>query len=101
MALAGEAIAMARRLDDPVTLLDVLHAANAALVDYAPPAEQIALNEEVAALATSRATRPQALRAHLRLAFAHIGGADVDGFARAVAAYDRLAQDFRHPRYLW
>jgi hypothetical protein len=78
-----------------------LHAANAALVDYAPIAEQIALNEEVVSLATSRATRPQALRAHLRLAFAKLQGADVDGFSRAADAYHRLAKDFRHPRYHW
>jgi hypothetical protein len=101
MALAREAIAMARRLDDRSTLLDVLHAANAALIDYAPAEEQIALNEEAAALATARSARPQALRAQLRLAFAHLGGGDVDGFARSVRGYDQLAQDFRHPRYQW
>jgi hypothetical protein len=101
MALAREAIDMARRLDDRSTLLDVLHAANAALIDYAPAEEQIALNEEAAALATARSARPQALRAQLRLAFAHLGGADVDGFARSVRGYDQLAQDFRHPRYQW
>ena len=101
MDLAWQAIAMARRLGDKAVLLSVLHAANAALVDYAPIADQIALNEEVVGLATARAARPQALRAHLRLAFARLQGADVDGFSRAAGAYHRLAQDFRHPRYHW
>jgi len=101
VALAREAIAMARRLGDAANLLAVLHAANAALIDYAPADEQEELNTEAARLATATGARAQALRAYLRLAFARLQQADVDGFERAVEAHDRLAKEFRHPRYHW
>ncbi len=99
--LAREAIAMARDLGDRAVLVNVLHAANAALLDYAPIDEQVALNAEVIALATERAERPLALRANLRLAFAHLQNADLEGFNAAVDGYERLAKEFRQPRYHW
>ena len=46
----------ARRLNDPPTLLEALHAAMAAMMDVVHPRERLALNLEIEQLATSRAT---------------------------------------------
>jgi len=103
MALAREAIAMARRFGDEQAdaRLEVLHTAGAALVDYAPPAERIALRREVIGLARRPRDRLRALRARLRLVFDHLELADLTGFADAVRAYTAAVDEFPQPRYRW
>ena len=108
MARARDAIAMARRLGEAYAdvRLDVLHTAGAALVDYAPPDERIALSREVVALAEGAAgaparDRPRALRARLRLVFDHLELANLVGADEALRAYDTAAEAFPQPRYRW
>jgi hypothetical protein len=101
VALAREAIAMARRVDAPAVLLPVLHAALGALMDFAPAEERAALNEETARLAAAAGDRPRELRARMRLAFDRIELGDAAGFEMAVAAYDAVAAQTPQPRHQW
>lgn len=101
VALARDAIAMARRLAEPAVLLEVIHSAMGALMDYAPAAERAPLNEEVVRLAAAAGDRPRGLRARMRLAFDRIELADVAGFEEAVALHDALANETPQPRYQW
>ncbi|MFO0747192.1 MAG: hypothetical protein U1F43_16235 [Myxococcota bacterium] len=63
-----EAIDMARRVGDRRTLLDVIHVAFGALIEFAPPPVLEGLLQEVLALA-GPADQLIALRARLRAAF--------------------------------
>jgi hypothetical protein len=101
VALAREAIAMARRLGDPSLVLPVVHAAMGALMDFAPAEERAALNDEVARLASVSSDRPRELRARMRLAFDRIELGDLDGFAHAVATYEAVANRTPQPRHQW
>jgi hypothetical protein len=103
MAIARDAIAMARRLGDAHAdaRLEILHTAGAALVDYAPPAERIALSREVIALARQPRDRLRGLRARLRLVFDHLELADLAGFGDAVGAYAAAVEEFPQARVRW
>ncbi|HEY5946308.1 MAG TPA: AAA family ATPase, partial [Kofleriaceae bacterium] len=67
LAIAREAIAMAQRLGDPRTQLEVIYAAMSALSLFAPPAERVALTQQTLALAERFDEPLIALRAHHRL----------------------------------
>lgn len=103
MAIAREAIAMARRLGETHAdaRLDVLHTAGAALSDYAPPEERIALSREVIALARRPRDRLRALRARLRLVFDHLELGDLAGFDEATREYVAALEEFPQPRHRW
>ena len=77
VAVAREAIATARRLDDRAALLDTIYTALAALMDMVDPAETLALNLEVERLALDAQDRERLLRTHLRLAICHLGMGDI------------------------
>jgi AAA ATPase domain len=72
VALAREAIAMARELDDEPTLRTVLHGAGSAFVDYAPIDERLNVDSFTLALAEAARDWPLAFRARLRLFFDHL-----------------------------
>ncbi|HVR61791.1 MAG TPA: hypothetical protein VMU50_07810, partial [Polyangia bacterium] len=102
MEMARQAVAMARAVgggDD--VLRAVLSHAGSALADFAEPAERAALSEELARLSTAAGDRVQALRGQARLAFDYVEMGALDRAARAVDAYERLANDLRQPRHLW
>lgn len=99
IALARDAIAMARRLGDPAVLRDVLFSAVGAFVDFAPPAERAALNTELLALLEGDTART--LRTLQRLAFDQIDLGDVAGFELTVARYEALGTATKQPRYQW
>jgi AAA ATPase-like protein len=101
MALAREAVAMARRLADPALTLRVVHAAVGALMDFAPAEERAALNAEALDLATRANDHPRALQASQRLAFDRIELGDVSGFERALIRYEAVATEVAQPRYAW
>jgi hypothetical protein len=101
LAMAREAVAMARSLADPEVLRPVLAAAGSAFADYAPPAERAAVSEELAQLATAAGDRVLVLRAQGRLVFDHLELGALDRSARALDAYEELAREFRQPRHLW
>ncbi len=101
MALARSAIALARRLDDPPTLLEVLHTAISALMDLADPSERAALNEEHIALA-SRLERPlQVLRGRLRLFVDEIEQGRVVAARRQWAAARQVAEPLGVAHHTW
>ncbi|MGE0550530.1 MAG: AAA family ATPase [Kofleriaceae bacterium] len=101
VALALDAVAMARRLGDRRVLADVMFAAIGALTDFARPEQRVPLNEEVARFASEHGDRPRLLRSLQRLAFDRVDLGDVDGFELAVSEYDALATELRQPRYAW
>ena len=101
MQLAREAIGMARRLDEPDLLLDVLDFALGALVDFAPAAERAALNREVVRLAAAVRDRPRELRARKRLLFDCAEAADLAGYEATLDGYEALTAELDHARYRW
>lgn len=101
VALAREAIEMARRLGDRSTLLAVLHAAMAALMDYVPAGDRLPLNTEAARLAAELGDRPKALRAHARLVCDHVERGELTRADAHIAAHDELGRELRSPRALW
>jgi hypothetical protein len=101
MALAREAIAMVRRLGDPALSSHVIHAALGALMDFAPAEERAALNAEALELATGLGDHARALAAAQRLAFDRLELGDLDGFERALDAYEATSAEVEQPRYAW
>jgi tetratricopeptide (TPR) repeat protein len=98
VALAREAIAMARALGDEETLRVVLLGAGAALVDYVDPLERLDVDGEMLRLSERAGDRPLAFRARLRLFFdaAELGDpAAMDQHLRACAD---LSQKLARPR---
>jgi hypothetical protein len=99
VALAREAIAMARSLGDEETLRVVLLGAGAALVDYVEPEERLDIDGELLALAERAGDKPHAFRARLRLFF---DVAELGEFERAdeqVRACGELAIEIGRPRH--
>ena len=101
MAMAREAIAMARALGAPEILRTVLLHGGSALADYAPAAERAAVSEELAGLATAAGDRFQLMRAQSRLVFDHLQLGSLERSARHVDAYEAVAQEFRQARHIW
>jgi hypothetical protein len=100
MALAREAIALARSTGDDETLRTVLHFALAALVDYAEPDELAPLCQESIALATAAGDKTHLLRAQGRMVFASLELGDVVRADAAIAGYEALARELPQHLYL-
>src|SRR6185436_12343972 len=75
---AREAIAMARRVGDRPTLLAVIHAGMAAMMDFVHPDQRLPLNTEAASLAAELGDRPKAFRANTRLVFDYLERGDLE-----------------------
>jgi hypothetical protein len=101
VALARDAIALARRGGNPEVVLRTLHAGLAAMVDYAPPAERLALVTELGAGAVARRDRALAMQARVRAFIDRIELGDVAGAEDEVVGLEALAREVGHPRYLW
>jgi hypothetical protein len=101
MALAREAVAVARTLDDPEVLRAVLHAAGAALASYAPPAERLQLSRSLVELATRGGDLVQAQQGMARVAVDVAELGDLPGAEAAAAAHERLGIALGHPRWRW
>lgn len=101
IALAHEAIAMARRLGDPDVLFDVLFRAIGALTDFERPEARAPLNAEVLRIAMANGDRARQLRSLQRLAFDMIDLGNLDEFERIVDEYDVIATTTGQPRYRW
>ena len=101
MALAREAIAMARPIGDPTMLRTVLLSCGAALADYAPPAERAAVSEELVTLAAAAGDRFQLMRGQARLVFDYLELGAVARSARALESHELVAAEFRQARHLW
>jgi hypothetical protein len=101
VAVAREAIATARRLDDDAALLDTLYAAVAGLMDIVDWTETRALNFEVERLALAAGDRERLLRTHLRLAVCHLGLGEIDACDARLASFEALATELHAPWYGW
>lgn len=101
IGLAREAIASARRLGDPETLLNALYFGMAAMMDIVDPAERIPLNLEVEKLASAAGDRDRLLRTHIRLAFDHMELGELATADARIDAFERLANEAGARRYVW
>jgi hypothetical protein len=101
VALAREAIAMARTLDDEASLRIVLHGAGSALVDYAPIDERLNVDHQTLALAEAARDWPLAFRARLRLFFDHLQRGTWAAADTALAGCESLADRLRRPGVRW
>jgi tetratricopeptide (TPR) repeat protein len=101
MAMGRAAIAGARTLGDSALLLDVLHMAGSALVDYAPLDERLALAAELRDRAGDSGDLPRVLLAHARLAMDHAEVGDFAAFDADVTRLGELSAQLGHPRFRW
>lgn len=101
VAMADQAIALARETSDDRTLLEVLHSGLAAMMDYRHPKERLPLNLDQEALARRFHDRPRELRARMRLVFDYqvLGDASL-AEARAIS-FDDLASQLKPARFRW
>jgi hypothetical protein len=89
IALAREAIAVARRVGHPPTLAAVLAGARAAFRILEDLDERTAIDAEIVALAEAHGDVVLAQAGHRRQAFNALERGDLAGFDRAVAAFER------------
>ena len=101
MAMARDAIALARTTDDEQVLYNVLRFALAALMDFAPPTERIELNREYARIAAKLDDVPQQFRSNLLLMIDASETADRLLMNTSIDACGRLAEQISLPHYQW
>ena len=100
--LSAEAVAMARRLGDPVVLAYALHSRYAAI--WGPDAlpEMALLLDEIDALATAIGDRERLAENHWsRSVMLTVTAADADVLRAELDAGARLASELRQPALLW
>ncbi|MEY2932889.1 MAG: hypothetical protein RL033_3638, partial [Pseudomonadota bacterium] len=101
LALARDAITLARQLGDGVTLLSVLYTSLSVMADCVDPLERIPLNRECAALALELGDRQKRLRSFSRLVFDHVELGEFATAAEYIDDYDRLAAELQLQHVLW
>jgi predicted ATPase len=101
VALAREAIAIARRLGDPDTLRPTLSIAAIALLIYALPEERHPINQEALRLALAAGDKRRALRAHLLSWNDLLELGDRNGAEAHARAYETLASQLGHMALYW
>ena len=99
--LMDEAIQMARRIGDPVTIASALTAAESALHAPHTAHERLANASEIVALATAAGDRERLFDGHEHAFWASWELGDPDRRARELAEMSRVAQDLRQPAQLW
>ena len=99
--LMGEAIEMARRLGDPITIASALTAAESALHAPHTARERLANASEIVALATAAGDRERLFDGHEHAFWASWELGDPDRRTRELAQMSRVAQDLRQPAQLW
>lgn len=101
IALAREGIAMARRIEDPETLLDTLRNGGSAMVDLGDLNERLLVDRELAMLGEELDNPVEALRGHLRSVMDYLSLDRLNDAFRAVHACERLTDRLGHPAYTW
>jgi hypothetical protein len=99
--VAREAIASARRLGDPATLLAALNAGMGALVDVVNARERLPLDLEGERLADELDDRDKLLRAKSRLIVDLVELGDLQAADLRIDAFEALARELRASWYLW
>ena len=100
-AITGEALEMARRLDDPATLAYALDGFICAHHSPDNTARQIELAEELIEAALAAGELERAIEAYEHRAAARLEMGDVDGAAADVEAMAPLAAQLRQPTQDW
>ncbi|HWO13598.1 MAG TPA: AAA family ATPase, partial [Polyangiaceae bacterium] len=101
IALAREAIAMARGQNDPEALLRTLRDAVSAMMDLGAPAERLELNREYVRLASVRAQPLESLRGWMRQAFDQLELGDLAAMDASIEAIEALTRQLAHPFHAW
>lgn len=101
MQLARDAIDMARRLEDPETLLDALRNGGSTMVDIGDYDERVLLDRETAWLAEELGNPVEALRGNLRSIMDYLALERFDDAHRAMRACERITEGLGHPAYAW
>ncbi|HKJ16044.1 MAG TPA: AAA family ATPase [Xanthomonadales bacterium] len=101
MDMAREAISEARACDNEDVLYNVMRYAIAALMDFGPTRERLALNQEVLSLAKARGDIPFQFRSNLRLLIDAAELADREEFDRAIESCVGIAGRIALPHYMW
>ncbi|HMI92106.1 MAG TPA: AAA family ATPase [Polyangiales bacterium] len=101
IALAHEAVALARRLGDRATLLATIDAAISTMMDLAPAADVLPLVLEQAELAAALGAKADAFRAYLRLSVTAYVLGDAQRAQRAIGHCQQLADELGQPHYQW
>lgn len=101
IALAREAIEMARRVADEPTRLEVLVAGTSAMVFFGEPRERLPLDTELVAIATRVGDRPAVLRGLMRLVFDHLEQGDLAIADSIIAEYDDVSRAVDLPAFRW
>jgi hypothetical protein len=100
-ASARETIERARTLGDDTLVAEVLVSAGAAMVDYAPVGERIALASELLWRAQRTGDREKVLRARARIAMDSIELGDLQAFAGEVDAMLDASLELGRARHRW
>jgi DNA-binding winged helix-turn-helix (wHTH) protein/tetratricopeptide (TPR) repeat protein len=100
-ALSQQAVQMARRLNDPVTLAYTLNARQVALWGPDNLAERLAGAHEMIRLAKQVGDQELALRGQIWLMTALLEQGDLKQADREFVSYVKRAQELRQPAYLW
>lgn len=101
IAMALEAVATARSLDDRRVLLETLRSAMSALQDLAPPEQRLPLNREHLALAFELGEATHAFCALTRRVFDELELGNVAAASGAIASAASLASELVHPSFVW
>ncbi len=101
IAMARQAVALARSTGDRRALFETLTSAISALMDFAPAAEHLELSREYARLAEEFNDVPAQFRAHTVLFIDGLELADPQLMEAAMAHCERLARRIDLPHYQW
>lgn len=101
IAMAREALAMARRGDNPKVWLETARYAVSAMMDLAKPSERLSLNREYIQRARELGQNLEVLRGQMRAVFDYFELGDTANAELAIEAVELTAQDLGHPFYAW
>lgn len=101
VAMAREAIDLARRIGDPDTLLDALRSGCSSMMDLVSPRIRKAYNEEHVAIASSLSNPAEEFRGLVRLVFDYLELGEGAAARGAIDRVRRLAVALGHPYYTW
>ena len=100
-ALSREAVALARRLNDPSTLACTLADRSAALYGPDDPAGRLAIAEELRAVARAAQDKELELKGEDDRAMVLLATGRIDEYREAIGALQRLAAEMRAPWARW
>jgi tetratricopeptide (TPR) repeat protein len=100
-ALSEQAVAMAERVGDPATLGYALARRHVVLMEPGNAADRRRLASSIIELARRTGDRELAAEGRGWRLFAHLELSDLAGVERDLDALGKLAEEARHPHYLW